>query len=126
MNLRKYCTDELRNIMALPPRYGGLGIPIMMDMADREYKFSCKATKLLKEAILKQDDNYTEDWTYSKGVKTEITTERNLFYRQKQAEIHQELESTPLAKLMFQLAAEKGGKCLVDSATFKRVWLSDE
>ena len=80
--------------MALPPRYGGLGIPVMMDMADKEYKFSCKATKLLKEAILKQDDNYTEDWTYSKGVKTEITTERNLFYRQKQAEIHQELEST--------------------------------
>ena len=48
------CTDELRNIMALPPRYGGLGIPVMMDMADREYKFSCKATKPLKEAILKQ------------------------------------------------------------------------
>ena len=45
------CTDELRNIMALPPRYGGLGIPVMMDMADREYKFSCKATKHLKEAI---------------------------------------------------------------------------
>jgi len=113
------CTDELRNIMALPPRYGGLGIPVMMDMADREYKFSCKATKLLKEAILNQDDNYTEDWTYSKGVKTEITTERNLFYKQKQAEIHQELESTPLAKLMFQLAAEKGASAWLTALPLK-------
>ena len=76
-------SDELRNIMALPPRYGELGIPVMMDMADREYKFSCKATKPLKEAILKQVDNYTEDWRHSKGVKTDITTERNLFYRKK-------------------------------------------
>ena len=57
------CTDEPRYIMALPRRYGGLGIPAMMDIADRDYKFSCKATKHLKEAILKQVDNYTEDWT---------------------------------------------------------------
>ena len=34
-----------------------------------EYSRS-KATKHLKEAILKQVDNYTDDWTYSKGVKT--------------------------------------------------------
>ena len=88
-------------------------------MADREYNFSCRATKPLKEAILKQRDNYTENWRHSKEVKTEITTERNLFYRQKQAEIRQELESTPLAKLMFQLAAEKGASAWLTALPLK-------
>ena len=52
-------------------------------------------------------------------MKTEITTERNLFYRQKQAEIRQELESTPLAKLMFQLAAEKGASAWLTALPLK-------
>ncbi|XP_063678508.1 early endosome antigen 1-like [Bolinopsis microptera] len=60
--------------------------------------FSCKATKHLKEAILKQVDNYTEDWKHSRT---------------------QELESTPLAKFMFQLAAEKGASAWLTALPLK-------
>ena len=37
------CTDQLRRVIALPPRFGGLGIPNMPEMANKEYEYSLKA-----------------------------------------------------------------------------------
>ena len=61
-------------------------MPVMMEMADREYQFSCKATRQLKEAILNQKENYTEGRTQSKEVKANISAERNLYQQQQQSE----------------------------------------
>ena len=44
-------SDQLREIFALPQRYGGLGIYNMMKISDKEYEFSTKATERLKKAI---------------------------------------------------------------------------
>ena len=52
------CSDDVREIFTLPPRYGGLGIPNMMDMSDSEYEYSCRATKELKDAIVNQCSSY--------------------------------------------------------------------
>ena len=113
------CTDKLRKIMALPPRYGGLGIPVLMDIADKEYQFSCRATRMLKEAILNQEQSYDENNEESKNVKNSITRERNVHYKHEQSEILQSLESVPLAKLMFQLAAEKGASSWLTALPLK-------
>ena len=34
------CSDIERKLMPLPPKLGGMGIPVFSDIADREYKFS--------------------------------------------------------------------------------------
>ena len=39
LNRMHNCADELRDIFTLPPKFGGLGIPRMTDVADSEYQF---------------------------------------------------------------------------------------
>ena len=111
------CTDELRTIFALPPRFGGLGIPVMLEVADNEYEYSCRATKNLKEAIVHQCDNY-EEGEEAKVVKALITRDRNRVYSMKQAKIIEELGPT-LGKLMVQLASEKGASTWLTSLPLK-------
>ena len=40
LNRSSSCTDELREILTLPPRFGGLDFPIMAEVADTEYSYS--------------------------------------------------------------------------------------
>ena len=62
------CTDQLRDVFSLPPRYGGLGIPIMPEVSEQEYEFSQRATAPLNEAILNQACEYNEPRGHGKAA----------------------------------------------------------
>ena len=49
--------DDERNILALPLRYGGIGIQNPTTTADREYAASIKITEQLTELIINQDQD---------------------------------------------------------------------
>ena len=111
------CSDDVREIFTLPPRYGGLGIPNMMDMSDSEYEYSCRATKELKDAIVNQCSSYEEGEETVKA-KASITQERNKFFQAKQGSIIEKLEGSG-SKLMIQLATEKGASSWLTSLPLK-------
>lgn len=52
-------SDELRNMLALPCRLGGLGILNPTGMASHEYSASKEVTAPLVRSILNQEDSYT-------------------------------------------------------------------
>ena len=52
--IERTISEEERNIMALPVRYGGLGIPKLNESCNLEYEASVKITRPLSEAIMKQ------------------------------------------------------------------------
>ena len=65
--------DMERDLIALPPRLGGLGIKIIKDVARQEYENSRKMTTHLKNLILKiKDDNHDDS-----NTKAETKNQRN-------------------------------------------------
>ena len=50
--------DELRDLLALPARLGGLALTNPMSLADLEYSASSKVSNALKNAILQQSFHY--------------------------------------------------------------------
>ena len=111
------CTDQLRDVFSLPPRYGGLGIPIMPNVSEQEYEFSQRATAPLTEAILNQACEYNVDMEKLHEVKTSIKVDRLAFYKQKQDELLEELSDQ--GKLMVQLASEKGSSSWLTALPLK-------
>ena len=103
--------------MALPQRYGGLGIPKMTEMAEKEYMFSLKITKGLTDAICEQRNEYSENSNKMKEIKAEVVRQRNLIYKKKQEEILEELGDA--GKLMVNLASEKGASSWLTSLPLK-------
>ena len=100
------CTDELREIFHLPPRFGGLGIPKMTEIAENEYSYSTIATKSLKDAIMNQDAEYIENAQELHDVKSNIAKDRTKKYEERKKEVLEPMAES--SRLMLELAAEKG------------------
>ena len=49
------CSTNLRKLMALPPKLGGLGIPIFTEMAEGEFDNSTRLTTHLVNNIINQE-----------------------------------------------------------------------
>ena len=111
------CEDTLRNIMALPQRYGGLGIPNMLEVAENEYLFSLQITQTLTEAICEQQNEFVEDAKKTKEIKADVVRKRNLLYKKRQQDILEELGEA--GKLMVNLASEKGASSWLTSLPLK-------
>ena len=112
------CTDELSpEILTLPPRFGGLGFPIMENVADTEYTYSRAATNELKEAIVQQLNEYTEDVDKLHEVKMEITKDRNRRYEDTKRGLLTKLPDQ--GRLMLELASEKGASSWLTALPIK-------
>ena len=111
------CTDQLRRILALPPRYGGLGIPNMMEIADKEYEYSLRATEMLSKAIVEQKDSYSEDKDKLHEVKMSITQDRIKSHEEKKNQLLEELSEQ--GRLMVNLASEKGASSWLTTLPLK-------
>ena len=49
------CSDIERKLMLLPPKLGGMGIPIFSSIADREYEFSQMLSINLTSKIISEE-----------------------------------------------------------------------
>ena len=72
------CNDEVRLILTLPPRLGGLGIPNPVTSADQEYNNSLKVTSALVERIITQEQWNDVDEQNIKEIKSKISKERGI------------------------------------------------
>ena len=54
------CSDIERKLLSFPPKFGGLGIPIFSEIADKEYKFSRMISKDLTTNIINQHRHITQ------------------------------------------------------------------
>ena len=49
-----FCNEDGRKLIALPPKLGGLGIPIFSEISQHEFKNSTKLTEKLCSKIIQQ------------------------------------------------------------------------
>ena len=71
------CSEQTRMLMSLPPKLGGLGIPIFANTAEVEYQNSIKITKGLKDKITNQDRSYVTDENLQ-SLKSKLKVEKNM------------------------------------------------
>ena len=65
------CSDTERRLMSLPPRFGGLGIPIFSESAQKEYEFSIILSKDLTTKIINQQPQFATN-SNAKKIKSKI------------------------------------------------------
>ena len=106
----KTITELERKIIALPVRFGGMGIPNPTKVADLEYQSSVKITSNLQRAIRSQmstiDNNINRD--EMKRLKSQIKKEKQTLYQTDLSNIITDPQITDALKRSLELAGEKG------------------
>ena len=87
-----YCSDQERELLALPVRFGGLGIEILHEISDHEYEASREITKNLVTNITNQIKDIPFV-TNTKEIKSQIKRNRNDKHSAKLEQIKKSLTS---------------------------------
>ena len=74
----KHCKKTERDLLALPPRLGGLGIINPTKISDTEFENSKKLTNSLKSMIILQDDTSRVDGKEIQQISYKISKEREM------------------------------------------------
>ena len=99
--------DEMRNLLALPARLGGIALPNPTCQADVEFFSSLKVTEPLKKAILKQSFEYAGDVVDDQmKAKDDVRKHKRELGKQAADSVKQELSGS-LRRAM-DLAQERG------------------
>ena len=100
-------SDEMRDLLALPARLGGLALINPISIADVEFSASCRVSNPLKNAILKQSFEYSGDTVYEQvEAKDEVRRMKRKQSMQAAVSLRQSL-SVSLQRSI-DLAEEKG------------------
>ena len=103
-----FCSPDMRRLMALPPKFGGLGIPIFAEQASVEFENSQKLTKHLANNIVNQVEGLPENQE-AKKLKNEIKTAKRRAQELTLEELREHMQPN-LLKLN-DLARVKGASC---------------
>ena len=107
-----HVTKELRKIMSLPARMGGLSLINICETAELEYANSKLATESLKNAIFNQENE-----VHQKEVITQIKANRDTYFAEQKSELEKELPPSTLRQL--ELLSEKGASSWLTSLPLK-------
>ena len=99
------CSYNLRKLIALPPKLGGLGIPIFSEISDTEYQNSQKLTQHLATNIINQEVLLNES-EETKKIKNEIKSAKRRSLEETLKTLREQMEPN-LLKLN-DLACVKG------------------
>ena len=76
-------SSDDRELLSLPVRYGGLGIPVYQEICSREYENSRKATQLLRPKIVAQDSVFEHNQVREREIEREIKDARETTHKLK-------------------------------------------
>ena len=98
--------DIERNLFALPPRWGGLGLCNPVCLASHEYDASLKITEPLCKLLLSHDRQYPEVKADQLLQKSTVRSFKQQCYSRNSSDFHQQL--SPSLQLAVNLATKKG------------------
>ena len=97
--------DVERNLFALPPRRGGLGLYNPVGLASQEFDASYKITEPLCKLLLSHDRQYPEVKADQLLQKSAVRSHKRDCYSRNSSDLHQQLSSS--LQLAVNLATEK-------------------
>ena len=97
-----------RDMLALPLRFGGLGIQNPTKTADREYQASKRITSQLTELIFNQDQDLSKlDRSFISKTKADLKMEKEISYAAEKSRVESRITSESKRRA-FSIACEKG------------------
>ena len=102
---RPPCSNLERNILALPPRLGGMGITNPVSNTQYEYESSRKVTSSLTQQIIQQDVNQSLSHDTSK-IKSLVRRTKQERQKEDFESIHSQLP--PVKQRLLECASERG------------------
>ena len=110
---KEFCSDEMRAILRLPPRLGGMGFHNPTEEADHEFENSKIATDELARAIYEQQERLaTDDEAVKEALR--VVGERKAARLQRMQEEVKSVTSEHTQKII-QLSSEKGASSWLTS-----------
>eukprot|EP00794_Sanderia_malayensis_P005131 gene5131-biopygen4184 len=113
---RILCTEIQRILLSLPPKLGGLGIPIFSEITDVEYLNSQRLTNSLRQNIFNQKKDLEAE-NVSKEIKRKIKAER--FQRNNQTLIELRASMSEQEKRLNDLSREDGASIWLTTLLLK-------
>ena len=101
-------SDNLRNLIALPARMGGMGIINPVTIADAEYENSTSLTRQLTELIIKQDNKGKINQKNIQEIKRKISKEKEKSQKVKLQELQNQEEVDITQRRKIEMNNEKG------------------
>ena len=105
------CSETERRLVSLPPRFGGLGIPIFSESAQKEYEFSIILSKDLTTKIINQQPQFATN-NNAKKIKSKIKLTKMQYYNEELQKSNGEqgasswLTTVPLAEEGYNLTEQ--------------------
>ena len=111
-------SDSERRLLALPYRYGGLGILIPTETADREYNASVRITSQLTDLICEQEIDITKlDREAVAETKSEMHQHKEAVYKQELESLITEMDEKSVR--LVTAAREKGASSWLSALPLK-------
>ena len=98
------CSNELRELLSLPPKLGGLGIPIFANLSEIEHQNSEKLTQSLVKNIMEQERIGNPNDTQK--IKNQLKNERKNQHKKLLNDLRCHMDNT--SSKLNELASEKG------------------
>ena len=116
-------SDEERELIALPLRFGGLGMQNPVRTSEREFSSSTKITRKLTDHIYSQQlDIANIDMEHAKNEKRKLKSEKEKMYKEKAEQLANSM--TPAMKCLFEDAQEKGASVWLSALPIKQLGYS--
>ena len=114
---KSFIDDDVREILCLPARYGGMSMGNVAEYANREYQNSVEMTAQLALSIVNQDNTLNINQGEIDQVKLDIKAAREKFYKEKHQNLLQQLK--PSIARQLELISEPGVSCILTSLPLK-------
>ena len=114
---KEFCSDEMRSILRLPARLGGMGFLNPTEEADYEYENSKIATAELSKAIFEQQERLVIDNDAEKETLKEIVERKSARLNLMQDEV--KAATTDHMQKIIELSSEKGASIWLTSLPLK-------
>ena len=109
------CSPILRDLLALPYHFGGMGIANPMDIGDSQFDASVKVTAPLKQLIIDQSSTTSPPDVHS--IKADVHSHHRSVTKVRAQEVYAKL-SQPLQRAM-DLNSEKGSSSWLTVLPFR-------
>ena len=114
---KSFFDDDMRKILALPARHGGLGIGNVTELSQKEYENSVLLTSQLTSAILHQEKNLTIDQRQIEEERKKVIAEKESYFKEKKDAMMTSLPQSIARQL--ELISESGVSCVLTTLPLK-------
>ena len=114
---KSFIDDDVRGILCLPARFGGMSMGNVAEYSNREYQNSVEMTAQLALSIVNQESTLNINQGEIDQVKLDIKTAREKFYKEKHQQLLQQLP--PSIARQLELISEPGVSCILTSLPLK-------